>query len=239
MGRQQRDAEGLHPQGFQRRDQRRDQRPDRQHDLRLGPSGRLVAALTLAFAFACLVWLGGCSTSAPTRWYELRGDPPAQAGLLIKSAVLTGTPVWVLSPRVGLPGALDRDTLQVATGSAALMPLTGHRWAEPLRDSVPRVLLQDLQTLRGPQNMWAAPAPAGVVVAAELQLELLALHADVDRGVMRLVARWWWVEAGLPLAKPRVGQVDLAWPLVDTAAPTVAAAHRQVLWQLAQHIAAP
>jgi uncharacterized protein len=233
MNQQRRDGGGVNLRTIQRRDQRTDQ----QSDLRLGQTGRLVLATVLALAFACLVWLSGCSTTEPTRWYELRGDLPTQAGSQIKSATRSDGPVWVVSPRVALPGALDRDTLQVAAGSAVLLPLTGHRWAEPLRDSVPRVLLQDLQTLRGAQNMWAAPVPAGVVAAAELRPELLTLHADVDRRVMRLVARWWWVEAALPLAKPRVGQVDLAWPLVDNSAPTVASAHRQVLWLLAQELA--
>ena len=73
--------------------------------------------------------LAGCaSTQTPTRWYELKSEPP--------EAVPAPRPgdgtVWELSGRLPLPGALERDTLVVSSGAAGV-PLSarcaGHTWA--------------------------------------------------------------------------------------------------------------
>ena len=46
-------------------------------------------------------------------------------------------------------------------GAASLQPLGAARWAEPLRDAVPRLLRQDLATLLGPAQVWSAPPATG------------------------------------------------------------------------------
>ena len=135
----------------------------------------------------------GCGTTPPTRFYELRLEPPEAAGTARSAPqAVPDAAVWEVSPTVALPSALDRDVLVVATGSAGLEPLAGHRWAAPLRDSVPRVLLHDLQVLRGPGRVWAAPVPAGVQPTQRLRVELLALQGTADRRLLRLQAQWWW-----------------------------------------------
>ena len=56
-----------------------------------------------------------------------------------------------------LPEVLERDALLMPQGQAGLEALQGHRWAEPLRDAVPRLLRQDLATLLGEARVWSAP----------------------------------------------------------------------------------
>lgn len=200
--------------------------------------------------------LAGCRSTQPAQWYELRADPPAAVLDTASPASPAGTPagmpgtaglvdadgVWALSMAVQLPGALGRDTLVVARGQAGLLPLTGHRWTEPLRDSVPRVLLADLQRLRGPGRVWPAPVPAGVVATQRLRVALGVLQPAEDRRTLRLAAQWW-----LQPAQPVQGQAGRA-PQAASAdfhvavqAPTVdalAGAHRLALWRLAERIAA-
>jgi uncharacterized lipoprotein YmbA len=189
--------------------------------------------------------VAGCASSPATRWYELRLDAPDSDGT--PPAALAPAPgdmaVWELSPAVGLPAALDRDTLMLASGSAALEPLTGHRWAAPLRESVPRVLLHDLQRLRGAGRVWLAPVPAGVAPTQRLRVELLALQASADRRSLRLQAQWWWQDLAAASATsggtspPRVNSAALDVAVADGSVDAIAAAHRVALWRLAQRIA--
>jgi uncharacterized lipoprotein YmbA len=200
--------------------------------------------------------LAACGTSPPTRLYELRLEPQQGAEQPQAPGNTLAGGVWELSPRVALPAALDRDTLQVASGAAGLQPLEGHRWAAPLRDAVPRLLLHDLQRLRGPGRVWQAPVPAGVQPTQRLRVELLQLLASADRRTLQLQAQWWWqalADRALPPAPlpgasapppallpaaPRAVHATLQLALADTSVDTLAAGHRQLLWQLAQRVVA-
>ena len=201
------------------------------------------------------LWLAGCAGSTPpTRWYELRNDLPT--GVVAPPSAPGDGSVWEVSNDLGLPGALDRDTLMLASGAATLLPLAGHRWSEPLRDSIPRLLVRDLGSLRGPGLVWAAPAPADVPVARRLRVELSMLQAGNDRRTLRLQARWWLVDsrfrpaavrtseaaraappAGPDPAPTRAGNVDLEVAVGGGSVDALAGAHRLALWQLAERIA--
>ena len=190
----------------------------------------------LAVSGVCMApWLLAACASNPvaTRWYELRGEPPGP-----KPAPRPGdSALWEVSGAVTLPGALDRDTLMVSSGAAGLQALAGPRWAEPLRDSIPRLLLADLGALRGEGLVWPAPAPAGVNVTRRLRVDITALIADAQRGSLQLQARWWLTDAGPNAAPPAIGNADLRVPVADPSVDALAAAHRMALWQLATRIA--
>lgn len=186
------------------------------------------AAGSLAFAFG----FAGCRTSPPTRWYAL---PTAWDELAASHAAAEA--VWELSPRIALPGALDRDTVQVARDRTGFEPLAGHRWAEPLRDALPRVLLHDLRRLRGDDRVWPAPAPPGVAPARRLHVELQALHGEAEGRTLHCQARWWCVPldtTGPPRTRVARFAVDRGGDSVDA----LVVAHRRALWQLAQRIVA-
>ena len=188
--------------------------------------------LTCAGALPLL--LAGCaSTQAPTRWYELKSEPP--------EAVPAPRPgdgsVWELSGRLTLPGTLERDTLVVASGAAGVLPLAGHRWVVPLRDSIPVRLAADLALLRGEGLVWLSPAPAGVVVARRLRVAIDTLVADEARQTLRLRARWWFTDAAASATQPpTTGQAEIDIALSGRSTDELAAAHRLALWRLAQRI---
>ena len=186
----------------------------------------------LACAGALPLLLAGCaSTQTPTRWYQLKSEPP--------EALPAPDPgdgaVWELSGRLPLPGALERDTLVVASGEAGVLPLDGHRWVEPLRDSIPARLSADLARLRGAGLVWPAPAPAGVNVGRRLRVTIDTLLADEARGQLRLRARWWFSDAAAE-APPTANQADIGIALPDRSVDALAAAHRLAIWRLAQRI---
>ncbi len=177
----------------------------------------------------------GCAGTAapPTQWYELRAEPPEP-----RPVPKPGDgAVWEVSGQVRLPGALDRDTLVVSTGAASLVPLAGHRWAEPLRDSVPRRLVSDLALLRGERLVWRAPSPAGVNVTRQLRVEVDSLIADSARQLLRLQARWSLTDVQGGTTPPVLGQADIDVPLANASPDALAAGHRMAVWRLAQRIA--
>ena len=122
-------------------------------------TGSILAALLAA------ALLGACASNAPAPLlYQLRAEPP------VAVVPVSSTQVLQLLLPVALPEVLERDALVVAQGQAGVLALPGHRWAEPLRDAVPRLLRQDLALLLGEARVWAAPPPlcTGAVVSVDV-----------------------------------------------------------------------
>lgn len=198
--------------------------------------------------------LAGCgSASPPVRWYALRREPPPGEAVPAAAPGASGGDVWAVSPALRLPGVLDRDTLGRADGAAGWQPLPGHRWAEPLREALPRLLVGDLARLRGAGRVWPAPVPAGVAATRRLEVEVLTLQSDTARPrSLRLAARW-WLTVPTPLPAPAAGAAGPVAPVAPVASPqetlvevaladespdALAAGHRLALWRLAERIAA-
>ena len=98
---------------------------------------------TLASAALAAAMLAACGQSPVIQLYQLRAEPPQSV-----PPAAVGAPVWQLLPMTW-PGYLDREAVLRPAGQAALQSVPGARWAEPLRDAVPRLLLADLDRLRG------------------------------------------------------------------------------------------
>ncbi|MDO9437872.1 membrane integrity-associated transporter subunit PqiC [Hydrogenophaga sp.] len=188
--------------------------------------------LLAGLGFATLGLTGCAVDTVPTRWYELRAEPPQST----PAARRGDGAVWEVAGTVRLPGALDRDTLVVASGASMVVPLTGHRWAEPLRDSIPARLVADLAVLRGEGLIWRGPAPSSVAVDKRLRVQIDALIADSSRRSLHLKARWWLSDERGNKAAPVLGEADVQVALADNSVDALAAGHRMAIWQLAQRI---
>lgn len=187
-------------------------------------------ALTLVLAGAAL--LAACGSSPPLQLYRLPSAPP-----LPPPAAPQAAEVWQLLLPVRIPDYLDRQALLLPQGESGLLALSDQRWAESLREAVPRVLREDLALLRGEDRVWTAPVPAGVVVARRLRVELLALDVGTDRRSVHLQARWTLVDP--QGQKPPLAETaSLDAPAAGTRVDELVAAHRLALWRLAERIAA-
>lgn len=188
--------------------------------------------IAITIILASLV--GGCAAPLPpVTWVRLPADDGAPAGLLAGAAA--SREVWQLMAPVLLPGHLDRDALLVPSGSAGLQPLGGARWAEPLRDAVPRLLRADLSRALG-NPLWSAPLPPGVKPTRQLRVEFLALDVTPDARGVSLQARWSLAEPAGGSA-PTLGEVAFVEPASASDADALAAAHRRALRRLAWEIA--
>ena len=200
----------------------------------------------------CLVTLAAltaCAASAPPQLLHLRTQLPDATGRNAPSATASATKAattssttsstnWQLVTPVRLPDYLDRDALLVPQGQAGLQTIPGYRWAEPLRESVPRVLRQDLAMLLGEDRVWTSPVPDSVVIDQQLRIELLAFESNAERTAVVLQARWIVSKKG-SASLGRSHSATLTVPSKGADADSLVAAHRQALWLFAQRIVAP
>lgn len=203
----------------------------------------IAAAPALVLALALLV-LTGCASRAPNPTvYVLKSEPP----VTVAPQPAQAAPPWQLMLPVRVPDYLDRDELLLPQGANAVQPAFNHLWAEALSRSVPRVLTQDLRTLRGAGSLWTAPL-GGVAVQGQLRVELLALDVDVGERSVTLQARWSThpLSSAAPSAakstttfapQPAAHTTRLTVPSTSQDAAALVSAHRLALWQLAQAIA--
>ena len=191
-------------------------------------------ALVLLPAVAALA---ACAThnAPPRRLYAMTGTPPpppdARPG--------EDGRAWVLSPQVALPELLDRDEILVAEGSAGLRPWPESRWAEPLRDALPRVLAQDLARLRQPYPVTLGTPPNPDLESLRLRVQVEEWLARPDAGglTLRLRARWHWAPMHAPAgtALPAPGRAELELPCAADA-DALASAYRRSVTALAARI---
>ena len=188
----------------------------------------------------CLVTVAAlmaCASSAPPQLLHLRTQLPDAVGRNVASATASATN-WQLVTPVRLPDYLDRNALLVPQGQAGLQTIPGYRWAEPLRESVLRVLRQDLATLLGEDRVWTSPVPDSVAIDQQLRVELLAFESNAERTAVVLQARWIVSKKG-SASLGRSHSATLTVPSKGADADSLVAAHRQALWLLAQRIVAP
>ncbi|NRF68139.1 membrane integrity-associated transporter subunit PqiC [Aquincola sp. S2] len=192
------------------------------------PPTPLLLAATVGLA------LCGCTSrpAAPNVMYRLPVSAPVDVGPVSVPSGWT----WQLMGPVHLPDYLDRDAVLLPQGSAGLRPLTGHRWAEPLHEAVPRLLRHDLASLLGADRVWSNPLPPGIVITRQVRVELLAFEATPDRRTVRLRARWTIVDPRGQQA-PKVEQADISVASAGPEAEQLVDAHRLALWRLAERVA--
>lgn len=178
--------------------------------------------------------LAACGSSPPVQLYHLGAEPPVP---LPVPRPATSDQTWQLLLPVRVPEYLDREAILLPQGQTGLLALSGHRWAESLRDAVPRVLRQDLTAWLGEGRVWTAPLPAGAVVTRQLRVDIVALQADAARSAVQLQAGWTVID---PQGRtpPRADAVTLRVPSADSGIDSLVAAHRLALWRLAERMAA-
>ncbi len=183
--------------------------------------------------------LAGCASRSapPRRLYGLTGLPELPPG----HAPGRDQRAWVLSPQVALPDLLDRDEILVAEGSAGLRPLPEARWAEPLREALPRLLAQDLWRLRQPYavTLGKPQAPQGESLRLVVQVDDWLARPDGAGLRLQLRARWHWLPLQAPAGTelPPPGAANLAVSC-GTQADALADAYRRSVTLLAARIVA-
>jgi uncharacterized lipoprotein YmbA len=135
-----------------------------------------------AFLLACLMssCLAACGRSTMTSYYVLKSAPPAEQSAGGELSVWIGP--------VRLPGFLDRVSIVTEEGPHRLALSESHLWAEPLGESVARVLGKNLTARLGSEEVRVYPA-AAEAEDHRLEVEILELLGGLG-GDAVIEARW-------------------------------------------------
>jgi uncharacterized protein len=166
----------------------------------------------------------GCRTTRPSRFYVLR---PVAAPAAAPDAALQGLSISLAA--VDLPAYLDRPQIVTREEPSELRLGEYDRWGEPLKESVARVIGENLSALLGTEKVSAGDRDAADVRVA---ISLARFDPDAD-GTVVLDARWSVSrERGSPplrrrsrIARPGTGGY---LPLVEAESEALAALGREI-----------
>jgi uncharacterized protein len=117
----------------------------------------MMRSLCFWIVTVCLaVATAGCSRSPRVTFYTL--EPGAQVET---AAAVTVVPAIAVGP-VTLPELVDRPQLVVRVAANRVEILETHRWAEPLKSEIPRLIAENLRRLLGSRRVSSYLQHAGV-----------------------------------------------------------------------------
>jgi uncharacterized lipoprotein YmbA len=188
---------------------------------RLPPRLALALALTLA----------ACGSAPKTNYYTLApGDDPRPAVV----AQPASSPIGVMVGPVTLPDVVDRPNLVVRTAENQVALLDQHRWAEPLKREIPRVLAGHLARLLGTPRV--SVFPYGAAGSGDLRVRVDVQRFESVPGQEALLEVFWTVIP--PTGERRAGHWTVHVPVAGPGSDALVAAHGLALERLAEELAA-
>ena len=142
------------------------------------------AGYLLAF-LVCALLPAGCARTVPVSYYQLSA---LEAARTVPGGAAPGSQVLGIGP-VRLPEYLDRPQLVTRLSPNRLHLADSHRWAEPLKTNISRVMGENLAALLGTDRILLHPWPASRATDYQLLVEVLHYENESD-GAARLVALW-------------------------------------------------
>ena len=127
--------------------------------------------------------LTACGSSEPSRFYTLADLPGPSETSSSNNALAIGL------GSVTFPGYLDRQQIVVRQSRHRLEAAEFDRWAEPLKQTIPRVLAENLSFLLGSDEIYFAPQRIPRPLDLVISVEFMHFEATA-RGDVILVARW-------------------------------------------------
>ena len=133
---------------------------------------------------AALLAVAGCGTTPPSNFYQL--DEPATTRL---SGLERGLAVGV-GP-INLAPYLDRPQIVIRGTTGHKLELSEfHRWAEPLNDSISRVIIVNLSNMLESTRVYSIPRRNKTIpLEFRIEIDIARFDGTVDGGAL-LVARW-------------------------------------------------
>jgi uncharacterized lipoprotein YmbA len=177
--------------------------------------------------------LSGCGSPPKTSYYTLAphgGPPPAAV------AQPASSPIGVTVGPVTLPDLVDRPQLVVRTAENQVALLDLHRWAEPLKREIPRVLAGHLSRLLGTPRVSVYPTgpggPGDVRVRVDIQ------RFESVPGQEAVLEAFWSVSPPSGAGEPRSGRWMVRVPVAGPGYEALVAAHGVALERLGEELAA-
>ena len=179
----------------------------------------------------CACWLAlmlaGCGSPLKERFYVLSANPmpaPAPGGLSYRVAV---GPVTV-------PAAVDRPQIVLRVNANRVALQEQSRWAEPLKESIPRVVASNLAVLLGDAQVAADAQDAAVPADCRVTIDIQRFDSVLGEAATLEVL--WRVIVSSGTATD--GRFLIREPAGGQGYDALAAAHSRALAALSQDIAA-
>lgn len=140
----------------------------------------------------CTVWIAtlclavvtaSCSRSPRVTFYTL--EPAAQIGTPAPTAA---DPAVAVGP-VTLPEVVDRPQLVVRVAANRVEILESHRWGEPLRSGIPRLIAENLRRLLRSDRVSSYHQHAGVDADYRVLVDIQRFESSPGEGVT-IEAAW-------------------------------------------------
>ena len=130
-----------------------------------------------------LLLLAACGATEPSKLYTLSPIPERGAG-----TSLDDSPAIGIGP-VTLPQYLDRPQIVQRSGPNRLVVAEFDRWAEPLSDTVPRILAMNIGRLLQSERVYVVPRRRPLPIDLTLEVDFSQLEPLTD-GSAVVAARW-------------------------------------------------
>lgn len=182
---------------------------------------RTAACICLSLILAAC---GG--TPIKEHYYTLSATPGAPVAATSTVSIHVG-PVTV-------PEAVDRLGMVMRTSPHQVEISDAHRWAEPLKSAIPRVLAEALMRELGTARVTASRLGAGPGADFRVAVEVQRFDSSLEQGA--LLDALWTVTPAKGAA--RQGRSTIAEPLAAREPAGLAAAHSRALERMAREIAA-
>jgi len=134
-------------------------------------------------ALGAVLLLAACSMTEPSRLYTLSAIPDRGT-----ETYAAETPAIGVGP-VSLPLYLDRPQIVQRSGPNRLEVAEFDRWAEPLNDTVPRVIAENLSRILQSDRVYVIPRRRPLPIDMTLEVDISQFEPLAD-GTAALTARW-------------------------------------------------
>ena len=179
------------------------------------------------FVILAVLLVAACGTAPKESFYTLSTDAaPMAASTSPQLAIFVGP--------VAVPEDVDRAPIIVRIGPNKVDLLEDHRWAEPLKSAIPRVLAEGLMRELGTPRVFASRQGANQTVDYRVAVEVRRFESSLDTGAS-IDAVWTVTNAK---GVTRSGRSVLSEPASSRDLQAVAAAHSRALGRMAGEIAA-
>jgi uncharacterized lipoprotein YmbA len=158
----------------------------------------MARALSVVACATLAVLLTGCfgpATGHPARLFVLNPTAAATAAADRTSDLRLGI------GRITLPEILNRPQIVTQLGDNEVRVADDSQWAEPLEQSVPRVLAENLARLIGTERVSVYPWPSPMEVDLRVEIAISQFEGDAT-GEVSLAARWRLVRSDGSEAQP-------------------------------------
>jgi uncharacterized lipoprotein YmbA len=168
--------------------------------------------------------LGGCGTSAPSRFYTLDPTAAANGASSARCAVMVDP--------VSIPASVDRPQFVVQIAANRVDVDEFNRWVAPLGDQIAGVVAADLAALLATPNVVTAPIPN-----LDYRVLINVQRFESVRGQTALLDAVWAVQKS-GNSPPRSGRTIARETVQGDSFEALAAGHSRALATLSADIAA-